>query len=177
LEDAPTGLSKHVGPSTHTNTLPGLWLETGSVCILGRCRISIQDFEPHAGDSLGFLAEMVPTQANIVILGGDEPVGRSLEALLEAAGYRAWFVSEDKVDKVGELLADFQLLIVAPALDSEFQKFFLERLSNEQAIGIPILELLPVNGEQLLRGCVVLWPCSYETLKRAIDFILLAATE
>jgi hypothetical protein len=121
---------------------------------------------------------MVVAQAKIAILGGDPIVGGSLEALLRAAGYRAWFLSEDKVDEAGEMLANFQLLIVASAPSSEFREVLPEAVSSRATVEIPVLELLPVNGEQIVQGeHVVPWPCPPERLKRAIDAILPACRE
>jgi hypothetical protein len=114
----------------------------------------------------------------ITISGGDPIVGRYLEALLQAAGYRAWFLPEDRVDEVDELFADSQLLIITPAPSSRFRKVLLDTISTRQTAEIPILELLPVNGEHLVRGEHMLpWPCLPETLKRVIASILFDSEE
>lgn len=103
-------------------------------------------------------------------------MGEALEVLLQTAGYRAQFLPEPVMDELGELLMDSQLLVVAPALSAERQKTFLEMmLSSATPVNIPILELLPVDGERrFLGGHVLLWPCSTKELRRAVDAALLA---
>ena len=116
-------------------------------------------------------------RVNVVIVGGDPVIGRALEVLLQAAGYRTWFLSEPVVDKLDELLADSQLLLVAPALRTERRKALLNVVSGPSAlVKIPVLELLlPDEGEEHIQGQhVVFWPCSMEELKRAINVALLA---
>jgi hypothetical protein len=115
------------------------------------------------------------SRAKVAIVGGDPVLGGALEVLLQAAGYRARFLSVPVVDKPDELLAGFQLLIVAPALSAERRKALLDVILNPTApVKIPVLELLPANGgEQHVRGKrAVLWPCPMEGLKRAIDALL-----
>ena len=110
------------------------------------------------------------------IIGGDPIVGEALEVLLQAAGYRPRFLPETVMDEIlmGELLADSQLLLVAPVLSAKRRKALLEmKLSPTTPVDIPVLELLPANGGQHLQGSTVLWPCSGEELKRAIDALLL----
>lgn len=103
-------------------------------------------------------------------------MGEALEALLQAAGYRTRFLPESVMDELlGELLADSQLLLVAPVLSAKRRKALLEMmLSPMMPVNIPVLQLLPANGGQHLQGeHIVLWPCSGEELKRAIDALLL----
>jgi hypothetical protein len=117
---------------------------------------------------------MVAVQARVAILGGDPTIGGSLEALLQAAGYTASYFSEDKLNDVGKVLADYQLLIVAPAASSELRRILLALASSELAPEIPVLELLAMNGEQIVRGDRILpWPCTMEELRLAIDSVLL----
>jgi len=116
---------------------------------------------------------MVAAKAKVTILGGDLIIGESLEALLQAAGYRARFLSESRVDKIDELLVDSQLLIISPALSPEFRKALSETMLRKPTVEIPVLVLLPVNGEQSVRReHIVPWPCSLEKLKLAIDSAL-----
>lgn len=116
---------------------------------------------------------MVTAQAKVAILGGDPTTGASLEALLQAEGYRVRFFSEDMMDEVLKTLADYQLLIVAAVPGAGVRKASVNELSCGPLAEVPLLELLPVNGERLFpRGRVLLWPCSPERLKGAIDSIL-----
>jgi hypothetical protein len=102
-------------------------------------------------------------------------IARSLEALLQAAGYQAWHLPEDRKDEIERALAGAQLLIVAPTLGSEFRKALAHALSGRSEVGIPVLELLPVDAERFIRGENVLaWPCSPEKLRRAVASALLS---
>lgn len=119
---------------------------------------------------------MSTAHIKVTIVGGDPVIGEALEVLMRAAGYRARFLSEPAADKLGELLADSQLLVVAPALGAERWEALLDVvLSPAAPMEIPVLELLPADGERRLReGYVLLWPCSTEELRRAVDAALLA---
>ncbi len=119
---------------------------------------------------------MSTAHTKVAIIGGDPIVGEALEVLLRAAGYRARFLPEFVMDELGELLADSQLLLVAPVLSAERRKALLEMMSSPATpVNIPVLELLPANGGQHLQGeYVLLWPCSTEELRRAIEAALLA---
>lgn len=121
-----------------------------------------------------FRIETVTIPVKVAILGGDPIIGGSLGALLQSAGYRAQFLSENRVDKIDELLAGSQLVIVAPSASSEFEKALLERMSRQPALERPVLELVPVNGEQSVREHALPWPCSLEELERTINSVLLA---
>lgn len=60
------------------------------------------------------------------------------------------------------------------AAGSEFREVLRDIVPSWTVVEIPVLELLPVNGEQIVWGeHVVPWPCSPERLKRAIDSALL----
>ena len=110
------------------------------------------------------------------MVGGDPVVGGALEALLESAGYHARFLPESMMDDLGELLADSQLLVVAPDLSAELQQPLLRLVLNPKRLAnVAVLELLAADGEgQRFGGHAVLWPCSVEELRRAIDAALLA---
>jgi hypothetical protein len=119
---------------------------------------------------------MSTAHTRVAIIGGDPVVGEALEALLQAVGYRTRFLPESVMDELlGELLADSQLLLIAPVLSAERRKVLLEMmLSPTTPVNIPVLELLPANGGRYLQGeHIVLWPCSGEELKLAIDALLL----
>ena len=110
----------------------------------------------------------------VAIVGGDPVIGEALEVLLQAAGYRARFLSEPVADKLGELLVGSQLLVVAPTLNAECWKTLLDVVLSP-AVKVPVLELLPADGERHFRGeHVLLWPCSTEELRRAVDTALLS---
>jgi hypothetical protein len=119
---------------------------------------------------------MTTVHTKVTILGGDPVVGEALEVLLQAAGYCTRFLPESVMDELlGELLADTQLLLLAPVLSSERRKALLDMMQGPTTpVNIPVLELLPANGGQHLQGeHILLWPCSGEELKRAIDALLL----
>lgn len=116
---------------------------------------------------------MGSARANVAILGGDPVTSTSLEALLQAAGYRARSLAEDRIDELDHVLVNSRILIVAPTPSSEFRKVLLGALSGEPPADIPVVELLPVDGEQMFPGAhVVAWPCSPENLERAVDTAL-----
>ena len=107
-------------------------------------------------------------------------MGRSLEALLQAAGYEARFQPEPSADGLGGLPADSRLLLIAPGLSAEVRKALADTVVDtakaRRATKIPILELLPANGgEQGMPGVgVAPWPCSVEELQQRIRAALLA---
>jgi len=112
----------------------------------------------------------------VIVVGGDPVVVRSLEALLQAAGYDARFQPEPLADRLGELLADCRLLLVVPALGAESRKA-LTNVVTRTAPKIPVLELLPANGGEAvgIQGAdAVPWPCPLEELKQKIQKALLA---
>jgi hypothetical protein len=103
-------------------------------------------------------------------------MGRSLEALLQAVGYEACFQPEPLADGLGEVLADFRPLLVAPGLSAESRRALTDVVMSPES-KIPVLELLPADGGKLLgiQGvCVAPWPCSVEELQRRIRAALLA---
>ena len=123
---------------------------------------------------------MSTAHTKVAIIGGDPVVGEALEALLQAAGYRTRFLPESVMDELlGALLADSQLLLVAPVLSARRRKALLEMvLSPMMPVTIPVLQLLPANGGQHHQGeHTVLWPCSGEELERAIEVLLLDRSE
>jgi hypothetical protein len=118
---------------------------------------------------------MSTARAKVAIVGGDPVVGDALEVLLQAAGYRTRFLPESVIGELGELLADSQLLVVAPVLSAECRKALVEmKLSQTMPLNVPVLELLPANGgHRLPVGDSLLWPCSGQELKDAIAALLL----
>jgi hypothetical protein len=111
----------------------------------------------------------------MIVVGGDPAIGRALEALLQAAGYDARFQPAPLTDGLGELLADSRLLLVAPGLSAESRKV-LTNTAMRPATKIPVLELLPVNGGEVvgIQGAdVVPWPCPLEELRQRVRAALL----
>ena len=103
-------------------------------------------------------------------------MGRSLEALLQAAGYDAWFQPEPLADGLGKLLADCRLLLVVPALDAESRNALTDVVTRT-ATRIPVLELRAANGGEAvgIQGAdAVPWPCPLEELQQKIQAALLA---
>jgi hypothetical protein len=141
----------------------------------GGCRGGAKDIEPTNRGSGISGTEMVTAPAKVAILGEDPVIGGSLEILLQAAGYRARFLREHVGEVREEPLADFHVLLVGPELSTERRKALVDKMLSPAAPSrIPIVELLPANGEHILLGHVVIWPCSIRELKRAIDAVLLA---
>ena len=102
-------------------------------------------------------------------------MGRSLEAMLQAAGYDACFQPEPLADGLDEVLADSRLLLVAPGLSAESRRALTDVMSPTTKI--PVLELLPANGGEVVGiqgGGVAPWPCSVEELQRRIRAALMA---
>jgi hypothetical protein len=114
----------------------------------------------------------------VIVVGGEPATGRSLEALLQVAGYDAWFQPEPLTDGLGGLLADSHLLLIAPALSVESRKALIDTAMGS-ALKIPVLELLPANkGEHDIQHDiqgvgVTPWPCSVEELQQRIRAALL----
>jgi hypothetical protein len=113
---------------------------------------------------------MATDQTKVIIFGEDPVVCRALETLL-GADYSTRVLSNPAVEELGELLADSQLLLVAPPVSDERRGVLLAGMLGPSATEIAVLELVPTNGgEQLVQSeGVVLWPCSAEELKRAIN--------
>jgi len=106
----------------------------------------------------------------VIVVGGDPVMGRSLEAMLQAAGYDACFQPEPLADGLGEVLADSRLLLVAPGLSAESRRALTDVMISPTT-KIPVLELLPADGEEVvgIQGVgVAPWPCSVEELQRRI---------
>ena len=112
----------------------------------------------------------------MIVVGGEPAVGRSLEALLQVAGYDARFQPEPLTDGLGGLLADSRLLLVAPGLSIESYKALTDMVIRA-ATETPVLELLPANGgkEMGIQGAhAAPWPCPLEELLRRVREALLA---
>ena len=102
-------------------------------------------------------------------------MGRSLEALLQAVGYDARFRSEPSAAGLDGLLADSRLLLIAPGLSAEYRSSVTDMVMLS-ATRIPVLELLPIDGEgvvdiQGVEGAP--WPCTIEEVQQWIQTALL----
>ena len=103
-------------------------------------------------------------------------VGRSLEVLLQAAGYDVRFQPEPAADVLNELLVDAELLLVVPALSAQSRKALTD-VGTRTATRILVLELRPANGGEAIgiQGAeAVPWPCPLEELQQKIQAALLA---
>ena len=102
-------------------------------------------------------------------------VGRSLEVLLQAAGYDVRLHPEPAADGLDELLVDAGVLLVVPALSTEARNALTDVVIRT-ATKIPILELLPASGGETvgIQGADgVPWPCLMEELQQRIQAALL----
>lgn len=112
----------------------------------------------------------------MIVVGRDLAIGRSLEVLLQAAGYDTRFQLEPALDTLGELLAESSLLLILPGLSAEFRNALTE-IVTYSAARIPMLELVPANGEEIegIQGAdAAPWPCPMEELQQRIQEALLA---
>jgi hypothetical protein len=118
---------------------------------------------------------MASGQPRLVVVGGDPVIGGALEIMLQAAGCSVRFIISPDVDRLGELVGDYQMLLVAPGLSYEYRNALLDAMADSAALAkVPILELVPADGERAVqRKWAVPWPCPVEKLKRAIDVALL----
>ncbi|MBI4492019.1 MAG: hypothetical protein HY690_04430 [Chloroflexi bacterium] len=109
--------------------------------------------------------------AVVAILGDDPVVGQALEILLQGAGHDVRFLPGAALDWPGELMANAQLVLLAPGLSLERREALLgrvRRMSGRQSV--PCLELTSVAAGAPSSGCrEVRWPCQVVTLLRAVD--------
>jgi hypothetical protein len=112
----------------------------------------------------------------VAILGGDPVVGRTLELMLERAGYDARFLNGSFIDKPVKLPEEVRLVILAPGLHYKGRERFLNSMENAPAAAkVPVLELVRASErERAARLGYVLWPCRAKDLKQEIEALLLA---
>ncbi len=110
----------------------------------------------------------------IAILGGDPVVGRSLELMLESAGYNARFLNGAFEDKPAELPGEVRLVILAPGLNYKGRERFLKGRENGSAAKkIPVLELVrDSDRERAGQRGYVLWPCRAKDLRQELEAVL-----
>ena len=105
-------------------------------------------------------------------------VGRSLEVLLQGAGYGTRIIEEPTSDNPHELLEGVRLVLVVPTPGTESRERFLASLqSKSDGTAIPVLTLSVVLTTVLSEKTGrVPWPCRIEDLKREIEATLLTAS-
>jgi hypothetical protein len=105
-------------------------------------------------------------------------VGRSLEVLLQGAGYGTRIIEEPTPDYPHELLEGIHLVLVVPTPNTESRERFLASMQSKSGgASIPVLTLSMVLNRVLSdpTGSVP-WPCRLEDLKNEIDAALLTAS-
>jgi hypothetical protein len=105
-------------------------------------------------------------------------VGRSLEVLLQGAGYDTRIIGEPTTDKPHELLEGVRLILVVPTPSTESRERFLASMENKSGgAAIPVLRLSLVLTTVLSdQTGSVPWPCRLEDLKSEIEAALLTAS-
>jgi hypothetical protein len=105
-------------------------------------------------------------------------VGRSLEVLLQGAGYSTRIIEEPIRDKPHETLEGIQLVLVAPTPSTKSRERFLAGMGGKSGeAAIPVLTLsMILNGGQPDKTGRVPWPCRLEALKNEIEAALLTAS-
>ncbi len=115
---------------------------------------------------------------SVAILGGDPVVGRTLELMLESAGYNARFLNGSFVDKPAELPEEVRLVILTPGLNHKGRERFLNSMENApSAKKIPILEMVRASERERTKQVgYVLWPCRAKDLRQEIEAVLMAGS-
>ena len=106
-------------------------------------------------------------------------VGRSLEVLLQGAGYGTRIIEEPTTDKPHKLLDGIRLVLVAPTPSTESRERFLTSMESRSGRAtIPVLTLsMVLNGVPPDQTGRVPWPCRLEDLKSEIAAALLTASQ
>jgi hypothetical protein len=110
---------------------------------------------------------------SVVVLGGDEVVGQTLELLLRSADYDVRFLTASSFNGL-ERLDGVGLVLIYPGLSAGHRETLLA-LVEDVPVAIPILE--PVRNPERVRTRsrhLLSWTCRAEELKRQINAILLA---
>lgn len=118
---------------------------------------------------------MTTDRTKVAIVAGDPVAGRALETLLQSGGYGARFLNKLAGEDLGDLLADSEVLLVAPPLSGEYSRVLQDVMSGPTGpVEIAVLKLLPANGaeETVQEEDVLFWPCPTEVLRRAIEAVL-----
>jgi hypothetical protein len=103
-------------------------------------------------------------------------VGRSLEVLLQGAGYGTRIIEVPTTDGPQELLEGIRLVLVAPTPSTESRERFLAGMGSMSTV--PVLTLSNVPDRVISdQGDRVLWPCRLEDLKSEIEAALIRASQ
>ena len=105
-------------------------------------------------------------------------VGRSLEVLLQGAGYGTRIIEEPTPGNPHELLEGIRLVLVVPTPSTESRERFLASIEGKSGrAAIPVLTLSMVLNKVLSDPTGrVPWPCRLEDLKNEIEAALLTAS-
>ncbi len=104
-------------------------------------------------------------------------VGRSLEVLLQGAGYGTRIIEEPTPDYPHDSLEGIRLVLVVPTPSTESRARFLASMKSRSGGPIPVLTLSMVLNRVLSDPTGnVPWPCRLEDLKNEIEAALLTAS-
>jgi hypothetical protein len=120
---------------------------------------------------------MTTDQTKVAIVAGDPVAGRALETLLKSGGYGARFFYKVAGEELAGLLADSEVLLIAPPLSGEYSRVLQDVMLDPAVMDeIAVLTLLPANGAEgtVHEEGVLFWPCPTEELRRAIEAVLIA---
>lgn len=115
----------------------------------------------------------------IAILGGDPMVGRTLELMLDRAGYDARFLNGSFIEKPAAMPEEVGLVILSPGLHHKGRERFLRGRENGSgaATRVPVLELISASGKgRADQSGYVPWPCPVKDLELEIEAVLLAGS-
>lgn len=117
-------------------------------------------------------AETLPLRiaaSDVVVIGGDAIIGRTLETLLRSAERSVRFLGEPSPSNLG-LLQGARLLLLAPDSNAERRESLMVLIRDmPDAAQIPILELVDTSIEAREGVGFVSWPCRTEYLKERIE--------
>ena len=121
----------------------------------------------------------------VAILGGDPMVGRTLELMLDRAGYDARFLNGSFIEKPAAMPEEVGLVILSPGLHRKGRERFLRGRENGSgaATRVPVLELISASGKgraeqpgYVPQSGYVPWPCPVKDLELEIEAVLLAGS-
>lgn len=114
----------------------------------------------------------------IAILGANTVVENALAVLLRGVGYDVRIIDAPLTGRIGNLLADVDLVLISPGLDAEHREESLASLRGG-AGGMPVavLQLSSVLEEALFPDEVAIlpWPSGFGEVARVIESVLTPA--